>query len=183
MRTQTKEMSAKDGRAATPRHRTKNDIPEKDRIRLIDLLNARLADSIDLYMQVKQAHWNVKGPQFIALHELFDQVAESVEGGIDDMAERAVALGGTALGTLQIVSKASTMSPYPTNISKGEDHVEALSSALGKAKKDLDAGAEQLKEVLAQIESDRGAMHETLARDRKEARDDFDKKFDEGSDD
>jgi starvation-inducible DNA-binding protein len=124
-----KETPAKNGRT-TKRHRTKNDIPEKDRARVIELLNARLADTIDLYMQVKQAHWNVKGPQFIALHELFDKVAESVEGGIDDMAERAVALGGTAFGTLQSVSSASQLAPYPTGISAGDDHVEAVSSAL-----------------------------------------------------
>jgi starvation-inducible DNA-binding protein len=130
MRAQTKETGSKDGRAASQRHRTKNDIPEKDRARIIDLLNARLAESIDLYMQTKQAHWNVKGAQFIALHELFDKVAESVEESIDDMAERAVALGGTALGTLQTVSKSSSLTPYPTNISAGSEHVEALSSAL-----------------------------------------------------
>jgi starvation-inducible DNA-binding protein len=114
----------------TAMHTTKNDIPEKSRAKVIALLNARLADGIDLYMQTKQAHWNVKGPQFIALHELFDKVAEAVLGGIDEMAERAVMLGGTALGTVQVVGRDTTLKAYPTDIAKGSDHVEALSSAL-----------------------------------------------------
>jgi starvation-inducible DNA-binding protein len=125
-----KETSSKNGRTHGLRHKTKNDIPEKDRTRVIEVLNARLADGIDLYMQTKQAHWNVKGKQFIALHELFDKVAEAVEEGIDEMAERAVALGGTAVGTVQAVSAATKMAPYPLGISSGDDHVEALSSAL-----------------------------------------------------
>ena len=81
-------------------------------------------------MQSKQAHWNVKGPQFIALHELFDKVAETVEDSIDEIAERAVAIGGTALGTVQVVAKETSLKPYPTDISRGTDHVDALSNAL-----------------------------------------------------
>jgi starvation-inducible DNA-binding protein len=125
-----KETPSKNGRVQGMRHKTKNDIPEKDRTRVIDVLNARLADGIDLYMQTKQAHWNVKGKQFIALHELFDKVAEAIEERIDEMAERAVALGGTALGTVQVVGAATKMAPYPLDISSGDDHVEALSDAL-----------------------------------------------------
>jgi starvation-inducible DNA-binding protein len=111
-------------------HETKNDLPEKSRARLVELLNSRLADALDLQMQAKQAHWNVKGPQFIALHELFDKVAETAEEAIDEIAERAVILGGTALGTVQVVSRETGLKPYPTDIVKGSDHVEALSSAL-----------------------------------------------------
>ena len=123
-------------------HSTKNDIPEKTRGKVIALLNARLADGIDMYMQTKQAHWNVKGPQFIALHELFDKVAESVEGGLDEMAERAVMLGGTALGTVQVVERDTTLKAYPTDIAKGTDHVEALSSALAAYAKSIRAAIE-----------------------------------------
>lgn len=111
-------------------HPTRNDMPEKTRVSMIALLNARLADGIDLYLQTKQAHWNVKGPSFIALHELFDQIAELVEGGIDEMAERAVALGGSANGTIQTVSRESTLAAYPVSIAKGTDHVDAMASAL-----------------------------------------------------
>jgi starvation-inducible DNA-binding protein len=93
-------------------------------------LNARLADAIDLGTQAKQAHWNVKGPNFIALHELFDQVAEHVEDHIDTLAERVTALGGVARGTLASVTRATTLQPYPEDISAGELHLQALSSAV-----------------------------------------------------
>src|SRR6266478_4080017 len=82
---------------------TRNDLPAGTRTKVIELLNARLADAIDLGAQTKHAHWNVKGPNFIALHELFDKVAENVEEHIDTLAERVTALGGTARGTLATV--------------------------------------------------------------------------------
>src|SRR5260370_507612 len=78
--------------------KTKNDIPEATRVKVVELLNARLADCIDLQTQIKQAHWNVKGPNFIALHELFDKINEEVEDYVDDIAERAAQLGGVAEG-------------------------------------------------------------------------------------
>ena len=99
---------------------------------MIELLNQQLADVIDLGLQAKQAHWNVKGPHFIGLHELFDKVAEEVEEFTDDIAERAVELGGVALGTIQILSEKSRLSPYPLNVASGRQHVEALSNALAK---------------------------------------------------
>lgn len=107
-------------------HTTKNGIPEKVRIELISMLNASLASIIDLYAQLKQAHWNVKGPEFIALHELFDQIAEELEEHIDTVAERAAALGGTVLGTVQEAVKNTALSPYPTHITKAKDHLEHL---------------------------------------------------------
>ena len=111
-------------------HRTRNDLSKNVRTQMVALLNARLADAIDLYAQVKQAHWNVKGPTFIALHELFDKVAEAVEDGVDEIAERAVELGGTAEGTLQAVLKRTTLKPYPIDISRGRDHVTKVADAL-----------------------------------------------------
>ena len=116
--------------------KTKNDIPEAARVKVVELLNARLADCIDLQTQTKQAHWNVKGPNFIALHELFDKVNEEVEDYVDDIAERAVQLGGVAEGTARMVAKRSSLPEYPANTVDGRSHVEALSSALaafGKA--------------------------------------------------
>ena len=80
---------------------------------MIDLLNQQLADALDLGLQAKQAHWNVKRPHFIGLHELFDKVAEDLQESIDNIAERAVQLGGIALGTIQVVSKNSRQSAYP----------------------------------------------------------------------
>jgi starvation-inducible DNA-binding protein len=116
--------------------KTKNDLPEATRVKVIGLLNARLADCTDLQTQTKQAHWNVKGPNFIALHELFDKVNEDVEEYVDEIAERAVQLGGVAEGTARMVAKRSALAEYPANAVDGRSHVEALSSALasfGKA--------------------------------------------------
>jgi starvation-inducible DNA-binding protein len=109
---------------------TKNDLPEQTRAKVIELLNARLADAIDLKTQLKQAHWNVKGPTFIALHELFDKVAGDVEGYVDLIAERAVQLGGTALGTARSVAQRSQQKEYPLDISTGRDHVGAVTATL-----------------------------------------------------
>jgi starvation-inducible DNA-binding protein len=111
-------------------HPTKNDLPQKTRAKVNEVLADRLADATDLMLQSKQAHWNVKGPNFIALHELFDKVAESSEEWVDMLAERIVQLGGTAEGTVQATASRTSMAPYPIHIVSGTDHVEALSSAL-----------------------------------------------------
>ncbi len=113
-------------------HKTKIDITEKTREQIVVLLQARLSDAIDLKSQAKQAHWNVKGMNFIALHELFDQVATEVEVHIDTIAERITTLGGTALGTIRVAAQQSTLSEYPHEITDGSSHVEALSSALAE---------------------------------------------------
>ena len=109
---------------------TRNDLPQATRTQAIELLNARLADAIDLGTQVKHAHWNVKGANFIALHELFDKIAESVEDQVDTLAERVTSLGGTARGTLVAVSRGTSLKPYPEEISAGSAHVEVLASVL-----------------------------------------------------
>ena len=116
-------------------HKTRNDIPAKTRKKVVDLLNARLVDAIDLSLQAKQAHWNVKGPNFIALHELFDKVAEHAEEHVDALAERITALGGTAIGTVRAVAARSTLKAYPENIFTGPQHLEALAGALAAAAK------------------------------------------------
>jgi starvation-inducible DNA-binding protein len=113
-------------------HRTKNDLPEKTRSAIIELLNQQLADILDLGLQAKQAHWNVKGPHFIGLHELFDKVAEELEAFTDAIAERVVELGGIAFGTVQAVSKNSRLSVYPLDLASGHGHIAALSDALAK---------------------------------------------------
>jgi starvation-inducible DNA-binding protein len=121
---------------------TKNDLPEPTRRKMVDLCNARLADAIDLQTQTKQAHWNVKGPQFIALHELFDKVNEDVEDYVDLIAERAVQLGGVAEGTARSVAKRSTLAEYPLKSGSGRQHVEALSSALARFGKEIRSAIE-----------------------------------------
>ena len=105
---------------------THNNLKPAAKAVVIKLLNARLADAIDLALLTKQAHWNIKGPNFIALHEMFDGLRTEVDGHVDTMAERVVQLGGTALGTTQVVAKASTLAPYPTGITSTRDHLDAL---------------------------------------------------------
>jgi starvation-inducible DNA-binding protein len=111
-------------------YKTKNDIPEAARVKVVELLNARLADCIDLQTQCKQAHWNIKGPHFIGLHELFDKINAEVQDYVDEIAERAVQLGGVAEGTARMVAKRSTLAEYPANAADGRSHVDALSTAL-----------------------------------------------------
>jgi starvation-inducible DNA-binding protein len=127
--------------------KTKNDLPEAARVKAIELLNARLADCIDLQTQTKQAHWNVKGPNFIALHELFDKVNEEVEDYVDDIAERAVQLGGVAEGTARTASKRSSLAEYPAKAVDGGCHVEALSSALAAFGAAARKGIEQANDL------------------------------------
>lgn len=125
---------------------TRNDLPDNTRKAMIALLNARLADAIDLRLALKQAHWNVKGPNFIGLHELFDAIQVRVAGFVDDIAERAVALGGIVNGTTQGVAKGSKLDPYPADITAEKDHVAAVSdrlAAFGKlARAGIDAADE-----------------------------------------
>jgi starvation-inducible DNA-binding protein len=109
---------------------THNTLSENIRGQSVDLLNKHLAAAIDLHAQVKQAHWNVRGPGFIAIHELFDKVASTVEDYSDIIAERAGALGGAAHGTVQVASENSFLVPYPLGVADCNEHVFAVSSAL-----------------------------------------------------
>jgi starvation-inducible DNA-binding protein len=111
-------------------YETENDITARRRVELIALLNQRLASAVDLQLQMKQAHWNVKGPSFIGLHELFDQVDEAVESYVDLIAERIVKLGGIAEGTVRVAAARSRLAEYPLNIAEGMEHVEAVARAL-----------------------------------------------------
>lgn len=122
-----KAVSKKNSTSLNP---TKNSLKGATREKVVALLNARLADGIDLQLQAKQAHWNVKGPNYIALHELFDEIAGHVKTYVDDLAERAVALGGTAEGTTQAVASKTTLPAYPVAAQKWSTHVERLSGAL-----------------------------------------------------
>ena len=112
------------------RYETENDIPKAVRGELVEILNQRLADIIDLQTQLKQAHWNVKGPHFIGLHELFDKIAEDVESYVDMIAERVVQLGGIAEGTARVAASRSRLEEYPLEIADGSAHVEAVARAL-----------------------------------------------------
>jgi starvation-inducible DNA-binding protein len=127
--------------------KTKHDLPEATRVKAIELLNARLADCKDLQTQVKQAHWNVKGPNFISLHLLFDKINDDVEDYVDDIAERAVQLGDVAEGTARMVAKRSSLAEYPASAVDGHSHVEAQSSALAAFGRAARKGIDQTNEL------------------------------------
>jgi len=109
---------------------THNTLAESIRRQSIELLNNHLAAAVDLHGQVKQAHWNVRGPGFIAIHKLFDKVSEAVEDFSDQLAERAGGLGGTAHGTVQVAAERSFLVPYPHGIADEKSHVFAVASSL-----------------------------------------------------
>jgi starvation-inducible DNA-binding protein len=128
-------------------HKTRNDLPLDVRTGVSQLLNSRLASAIDLYLQTKHAHWNVKGPSFIALHELFDKLGEELEEHIDDIAERAVALGAVAEGTTSLVVERTQLPKYPAQISEGLAHVDALANAYAAFGKSVRAAINEAAEA------------------------------------
>lgn len=107
-------------------HFTRIDIPADDRVALVERLNQTLAIMTDLRSQVKFAHWNVKGMNFIALHELFDEMAAELNEAIDNIAERATTLGGTAMGTVRMAANNSSLSEYPEGTNQCEQVVKVL---------------------------------------------------------
>lgn len=111
-------------------YETENDLTLQRRSAITGLLNLRLASAVDLQLQMKQAHWNVKGPSFIALHELFDKVDEAVEDYVDMIAERIVQLGGIAEGTVRVAAARTRLPEYPLAIAEGMQHVEAVARAV-----------------------------------------------------
>lgn len=132
---------------ATPLYPTRNDIPAKQREQIVAIMNARLAELIDLALVIKQVHWNLKGPQFIAVHEMLDGFRDGVDAHVDEVAERLVQLGGTALGTVQHVSQNTSLAAYPSSIHRITDHLKALAdhyAAVGAAvRRSIDEAGEQ----------------------------------------
>ena len=128
----------------------KNILPTEQQSKMIELLNRRLADAIDLQLQSRQAYWNVKGPNFIALRELFDKVAEGVEEDANLIAGRIVQLGGMAEGTMHAVSMRSSLDGYLLATTDGNGHILALSSTLiafGKVVRYASEQATELKDT------------------------------------
>lgn len=101
------------------------------RVQMIELLNQQLADAFDLYSQVKQAHWNVKGMNFIAVHELFDTIAENVLEGVDSIAERVTALGGVAQGTARMAAANSRLPEFSDEAIQSDAAIKAVVERLG----------------------------------------------------
>lgn len=128
---------------------------EQSRATLIQLLNARLADTIDLLFQAKQAHWSVNGPNFFALHELFDQVAHELQDPVDDIAERVAQLDGDVEGTIRMASERSSLPEYPRQLpAGGAAHVDALSEALATAATSMREAIDQSSSLGDQVTAD-----------------------------
>jgi len=138
---------ARDAAEGTLLYETKNPLPAETRARVVALLNNRLADCVDLQSQCKQAHWNVKGPHFIALHKLFDEIYEAAEEYVDLIAERIVQLGGVAEGTVRAAAERSSLREYPLVLSSGEEHVAALSDVLAQFSDMAREGIAELEEL------------------------------------
>ena len=118
-------------------HVTRNDTDTNARKVATELLNARVADGIDLALITKQAHWNIRGRTFIGVHEMLDKLRADMDEYNDTMAERVVQLGGVALGTSQVLAKHSSIEPYPTEISSIPDHLHALIARYGQFANDV----------------------------------------------
>lgn len=114
-------------------------------------LNGVLADLIDLSISAKQAHWNVHGPNFQGLHELFDIVTDETRLHYDEVAERVMALGGTAHGTLQDISKSSRLGAFPTDEKKWDVLAKAMHERLTTV-------CGTLRELAAATEDDLGTQ-------------------------
>lgn len=113
-------------------YKSPSHLPEETRIKIADALNARLADGLDLHGQIKVAHWNIKGPQFAALHPLFETFAVSLAAFNDAVAERAVTLGAKAYGTARHVAKTSKLPEYPQETTRDLEHVKLLAERIDK---------------------------------------------------
>ncbi len=111
-------------------YRSPSHLPEDARAKVADALNARLADGLDLHSQIKVAHWNIKGPQFAALHPLFETFAVGLAEHNDAVAERAVTLGARAYGTVRHVAKTSKLADYPQDTTRDLEHVKLLAERI-----------------------------------------------------
>ncbi|ASC71286.1 DNA protection during starvation protein [Halomicronema hongdechloris C2206] len=126
---------------------TRIDLPQAVRSQIVAILNQSLAATLDLKTQTKQAHWNVKGPEFFSLHELFDEIAGELEGYVDMVAERVTALGGTALGTARMAVDASILPEYPMEAIDGQEHVAALAERFAIYAKHVREAIDQTDEL------------------------------------
>ena len=120
---------------------------EEQQAKLIELLNRRLADAIDLQLQSRQAYWNVKGPYFMSLRELFNQVTQGVEEYTNLIAEHIVQLGGTAEGTAHAIARRSSLDEYGLSTANGNSHIDALSATLAAFGKHVRYASEQATEL------------------------------------
>jgi starvation-inducible DNA-binding protein len=127
--------------------KSRNDLKSNTKATMIELLNARLADGIDLALVTKQAHWNLKGPGFIAIHEMLDGFRSELDTHVDTVAERVAQLGGIALGTVQVVAGATKLKSYPTDIVAVKDHLAELIERYAEAAKSIRAAIDAADEA------------------------------------
>lgn len=160
------------GTATTPKKAegttfpTRIDIAADSRAKLVSMLNQHLADTFDLLSQTKFAHWNVKGPNFIALHKLFDELHETVEEHVDEIAERITALGGVAMGTVRQAAAMSHTPEFPSGVHKGLDVVAALADRYAALGKSIRAAIDQSDEL---GDKDTADLYTAVSRDLDQA--------------
>jgi starvation-inducible DNA-binding protein len=133
---------------------TKNDLTEDTRIKAIAMLEPHMLSAIDLGLQIKQAHWNVRGPNFIALHELFDKIVDAVRLNSDDIAERVVQLGGEAVGGADRVAAGSYLAKFPQHLEGERAFVEHVASLLATFAKHVRKGIDDADEMGDMVTSD-----------------------------
>lgn len=127
--------------------KTRIDINANTRQQMVEILNAQLADTFDMLSLVKQAHWNIKGPQFIALHKLFDELADGLLGYVDMLAERVTALGGIARGTVRMAAASSRLDAYPPDLLQDMASVQFLADQMARLAATTRAAADQAEEL------------------------------------
>lgn len=133
---------------------TRIDVKADARTKACEILQQALADAADLAMQTKTAHWNVKGPHFIALHKLFDEFYEDVSGHVDTIAERMAALGGKVKGRVQDAAESTRLKPYPLDLTDGMEHVAALADSYGAFANEIRGDIDKLDEIDDQVTAD-----------------------------
>jgi starvation-inducible DNA-binding protein len=127
--------------------KSRNDLQDNAKATSIEVLQACLTDSIDLYNTTRQAHWNVKGPNFHGLHTMFETFYTTLETDIDELAERLVQLGGTAIGGSQDVAAKTRLPAYPADLKLGKDHVAALTDRYAALAKTMREGIDETDEA------------------------------------
>jgi starvation-inducible DNA-binding protein len=128
-------------------YKTRVALPEDVKAKVVEVMQERLAEALDMYSQAKFAHWNVKGENFYQLHLVFDSVAETIFPQIDQIAERLTQLGGVANGTVRQAAMVSRIPEYNVDLVAGMDHVCALADALGHYCKELREASDKIDEI------------------------------------